>query len=128
MRYRFTKEDVCCSRNDCGNLVLSIMLDGHRVKQTYIFYPKREAIRKFQEDFGTYPKDFKPIGTLCLCNHGGLAVMEIEYGINDYVYVTDNYGDGYKNITKNKIFYNMSGDEYFVRNGLRWYLKDFMRC
>lgn len=126
MRYRFSKNDISCSRNDCGNLVLSVMLDGRRVSKTYVFYPKREAIRKFQEEFGTYPKNYKPIGTLCLCNHGGLAVMDIEYGIEDYVHVTDNYGDGYKNLTKNKIHYNAKGDGYFVRNGRRWYLKEFM--
>ena len=128
MRYRFTKEDICCSYNDVGNLVLSIMLDGQRVKQTYIFYPKKEAIKRFQQEFGTYPNDYKPIATLCLCNFGGLAIMDIEYGIDDYVWVTENYGNGYKNITRNKIYYNRNNEEYFVRDGVRWYLKDFMRC
>ena len=45
----------------------------------------------------------------------------------DYVIVCDNYGDGYKNITRNKIRYNSNGDAYFVRNGHRWHLDQFMR-
>ena len=128
MRYRFIKKDICCSRNDVGNLVLSVILDGHRVKRTYVFYPKREAIRKFQEEFGTYLNDYKPVGVMPLTNFGGLAIMEIENGIDDYVWVTDNYGDGYKNITRNKIRYNTKGEPYFIRNGHTWYLNEFMRC
>ena len=127
MRYRFTKNDITYRRDDCGNHVLSIMLDGHRKEHKYIFYSKAEAMQKFQRDFGTYPNDYKPAGVLTLCNFGGLAIMEIEYGIDDYVIVCDNYGDGYKNLTRNKLRYNTKGNAYFVRNGRRWYLDQFMR-
>lgn len=127
MRYRFIKNDITYRRDDCGNHVLSIMLDGQRKERKYIFYSKAEAIQRFQKEFGTYPNDYKPVGVLTLCNFGGLAVMEIEYGIDDYAIVCDNYGDGYKNITRNKIRYNTNGEAYFVRNGHRWYLDQFMR-
>ena len=127
MRYRFTKDEIGYRRNNEGSHVLSIMLDGHLVEQAYMFYTKKEAYEKFQKEFGTYPDDYKPVGVLTLCNWGGLAVMEFEYGIETYVYVTDNYGDGYKNITKNLIRYDARGNSYFIRKGKRLYLNDFMR-
>lgn len=127
MRYRFTKNDVTYRKDDCGNHVLSIVLDGHRKERKYVFYSKAEATKKFQQEFGTYPNDYKPAGILTLCNWGGLAIMEIENGFDDYVIVCDNYGDGYKNITKNKIHYTTNGDAYFIRGGRRWRLDKFMR-
>lgn len=127
MRYRFTKNDVTYRKDDCGNHVLSIVLDGHRKERKYMFYSKAEATKKFQQEFGTYPNDYKPAGILTLCNWGGLAIMEIENGFDDYVIVCDNYGDGYKNITKNKIHYTTNGDAYFIRGGRRWRLNQFMR-
>lgn len=125
MRYRFTKDDIHIKRDKCGNYILSIILDGQLIEKKYIFYPKRKAIQQFQQEYGTYPKDYKPLGIYPLCNFGGLSVMEIKYGINDYVVVCDNYGDGYKNITYNQIYYNKKGG-YFIRNGQRWHLNKFM--
>lgn len=128
MRYRFTKNDITYRRDDCGNHVLSIVLDGHLKKMKYMFHTKKEAYELFQKEFGCYPQDYKPVGILTLCNWGGLAIMEIENGFDDYVIVCDNYGDGYENITKNKIHYTTNGDGYFVRGGRRWRLDQFMRC
>lgn len=128
MRYRFSQSDIAVRRNDVGSLVLSVMLDGQRIERTYMFYSLKEAIKKFQQEFGTYPKNFKPVGVLALNNFGGLAVMEIEHGIDDYVYVAANYGDGYTRCTRNKIRYNKKGEAYFIRNGHTFYLKEFMRC
>ena len=127
MRYRFTREEIGYRRNHEGSHVLSIVVDGHLIERAYMYYSKAEAYRRFQEQFGTYPNDYKPAGVLTLCNFGGLAIMEIEHGIDDYVYVCDNYGDGYKNITKNLIRYNAKGNPYFIRNGNRYYLNEFMR-
>ena len=81
MRYRFTKNDIIIMQNHDGSLVLSIMLDGHLVERAYMFYSKDSALKKFQSEFGLYPNDYKPAGVLCLNNFGGIAVMEIEYGI-----------------------------------------------
>ena len=49
------------------------------------------------------------------------AFIEIENGIEDYAIVTDNYGDGYKNIGKHLIKYNMKNEPYFMRNNKRYY-------
>ena len=126
MRYRFTKDEISISYNNEGTLILGIMLDGHYIEHAYMFYSKAEAIKKFQEELGTYPADYKPVGVLPLCNYGGLAIMEIEHGIDDYVYVMDNYGE-YKNLTKNVIKYSRKGNPYFIRRGQRYYLSEFMR-
>lgn len=128
MRYRFTKNDISIRNNYDGSFSLSIMLDGQYVDRLYIGYSKDAALRKFQREFGLYPKDYKPAGVLCLNNFGGTAVMEIEYGIDDYAYVCDHYDDGYTNLTKNKIYYNENGESYFIRKGRKWFLSDFMRC
>ena len=118
--YRFTKDDITVQK-DNGCITLSIVLDGQYIERKYIFYSERAAIKRFQQDFGNYPKDFKPIA---LCNFGGLAIMEIK---DDEVYVCENYGDEYKRLTKNRIFYNRSGYPYFNRNRQRFYLSEFMR-
>ena len=129
MTYRFTKKDINCTHTDNGYLMLSIVLDNQYYQRSYMFYPKQIALRKFQEELGTFPSEYrnKPIATYGVCNHGGLAIFDIEHGIDDYVYVMDNYGDGYKNLTKNRICYNTRGKAYFTRNRQRYYLNDFMR-
>lgn len=127
MRYRFTKDEIMITNNHDGSLVLSIILDGEYKKCVYMLYPKKEAIKRFQQEFGIYADNYKPAGVAHLNNFGGLAIMEIEYGIDDYVCVCENYGDGYKRLTKNKIHYNAKGNPYFVRYGKRYYLDQFMR-
>lgn len=128
MRYRFKKDDVTVVRNDDGSLTLIIVLNNQYIHHRYFGFTKELALKYFQKDFGTYPKDFKPVGTLCLCNHGGIAIMEIEHGINEYVVVCDNYGNGYENITRNMVKYDSKGNAYFVRYKQRYYLNDFIRC
>lgn len=127
MRYRFTKDEIGMRRNREGFLILSILIDGQYVYHSYLGYNTATAIKMFQEEFGTYPKNYQPAGVLPLCNFGEMAIMELEDGINTYAYVCDNYGDGYKNLTKNKIYYNIKGNPYFVRYGKRYYLDQFMR-
>lgn len=127
MRYRFTRDEINISQNRYGTITLSVFIDGQYVDHSYVGYSMREAIDRFQYDYGRYPNNYKPVGTLCLCNHGGIAIMEIENGIDDYVYVCDNYGNGYENITKNLIRYNAKGEPYFVRYRKRYYLKDFIK-
>lgn len=112
------------TRNNEGTLTLSIRLDGKYIDKTYMFYSESEAIKKFQQEFGLYPDDYKPAGVLPMCNFGGLAIMEIK---DDYVYVCDNYGDGYKNITRNLIKYTKYGKPFFRRNHQIYYLSDFMK-
>lgn len=126
MRYRFTKNEISiCDKYGC--LTLSIMLDGNYIHHSYMGYTKQEAIRKFQQEFGDYPSNYVPAGVLSLNNFGGIAIMKFENGIDTYAYVCDNYGDGYKKLTKNKIYYNIKGNPYFVRYGKRYYLDQFMK-
>lgn len=127
MKYRFTKDEINVKQNPDGSFVLSIILNGQYIDRVYVFYHLNEALTKFQHEFGVYPNDFKPAGVLPLSNHGALAIMEIENGIEDYAIVTDNYGDGYKNIGKHLIKYNMKNEPYFMRNNKRYYLHNFMR-
>ena len=126
MRYRFTKDEIMETSNYDGSFCLSIRLDGQYKDMVYMGYSRKVAYQLFQNEFGHYPNDYKPLMTMCMCNFGGIAVMEIEYGINDYAFVCDNYGDGYKNITKNLIRYNAKGEPYFVRYGKRYYFKNMM--
>lgn len=128
MTYRFTRDDITIRKGNSGYLLLSIVLDGQRIEKTYIDYSEREAVRKFQQEFGIYPKDFVPAGVYAICNHGGIAIMEILHGIDDYVIVCDNYGDGYKNITKNMIKYDRKNRPYFNRYRQKYYLSEFIRC
>ena len=126
MRYRFCKDDINVKSSTQG-IVLSLILDGHLKEHMYIGYSVAEAKKKFQQDFGVYPDDYIPVGVHPLNNHGGLAIMEIKHGIDDYVIVCDNYGDGYKNISKCRVFYNAKGRPYFTRHKQRYYLNEFMR-
>ena len=129
MTYRFKKEDINCTYNDNGYLILSVIINNEYFKRMYIGYPKSKALQKFQEELGTFPSEYRkePIGVCGMCNHGGLAIFDVEHGIDDYVFVMDNYGDGYKNLTKNRICYNTKGNPYFTRNRQRYYLNYFMR-
>lgn len=127
MRYRFTKEQINVKQNGYNNFTLSVLVGNQLIEDGYLSYTKAGAIAQFQKEFGTYPKDYKPLAIYPVCNFGGLAIMEIEDGCDTYVYVADNYGDGYKNLTKNKIYYNGQGKPYFIRYRKRYYLDDFLK-
>lgn len=67
------------------------------------------------------------IAVMGMTNFGGLGIISIEHGINDKVKTAFDFGDGMKNISTAKIRYNASGEDYFVKFGRRYYLRDFMR-
>lgn len=71
-------------------------------------------------------KETVPIGTMCLCNWGGLEVLDILHGINDYVIACFNYGNGRRNFGKHKIEYTRGDKPYFRKLGSRYYLDDIM--
>lgn len=126
MRYRFKREDIRIRKDEYGNYVLSLILDGQILERKYMFFTKAEAIKQFQQQYGVYTKDYKPLGVLGLNNHDGIAIMKIIYDFDDYVIVCDNYDGEYKNITKNKIRYTKDGKQYFIRDNNRYYLGDFI--
>ena len=53
---------------------------------------------------------------------GGIAILEIEYGIDDKV-KTAFYHDGVISSTGwNKVYYHPSGESYFKKGGVRYFL------
>jgi len=67
----------------------------------------------------------KPIATKGMSNFGGIEILEIKYGIEDKVLVADNYG------TRSKPYWcklrESDNGTYFIHNGRREYLSDYMK-
>jgi len=70
--------------------------------------------------------DTEPIGTLCLGNWGGLEILDIEYGIDDYAIACFNWGTGRQQIRRHKIMYTPSGRSYIRKQGTRYYFDQMM--
>lgn len=68
-------------------------------------------------------RDKTPIGVYTLSNWGGFAILDIIYGIDDYVVVQ--YYD--ISIHRVKIMYTASGRSYFRVGRYRIYLDEVMR-
>ena len=71
--------------------------------------------------------DTPAIGGLCLCNWGGIEILDITNGINDYVVACYNYGRGRQKIRKHKIEYASSGRNFFRKDGRRYYFDEATR-
>lgn len=67
------------------------------------------------------------IGVYCLSNYGGLVILDIEYGIDDYVIAAFDYGRGKQSINRHKIQFTKHGRPYFKKYGSRYYFDDIMR-
>lgn len=52
----------------------------------------------------------------------------VEYGINDKVLSGFIDGDKAEKITRNTIYTNAAGRQYFVKHGTRYYFDEFVRC
>lgn len=70
------------------------------------------------------------IATYCLCNFGGIEILDIEYGINDFVIYRFNFGDNAENKTHKAMIYGTNtGRLYFNTNyKQRIYLDECIRC
>lgn len=66
-------------------------------------------------------EEAKPIATFSLCNFGGLAILDIIHGIDDYAVACFNYGNGNKEIRRHKILTSPSGRPYIRKGGTRYY-------
>ena len=64
----------------------------------------------------------KPIAAMGLTNTAGLGILEIQYGIDDYVILRGTLGD----IHRCKIYSNTKG-MYIKYGRCRYYLDEFMR-
>ena len=77
----------------------------------------------------TYKEKYKgiePKGVMGLTNTSGIAIFDIEYGIDDYIISAFHNGENYTDFRKTKIFSNTIG-HYFARYGRKYYLDKFMR-
>ena len=69
----------------------------------------------------------KPLATLCISNWGGIEVLDIQYGIEDYLVACFNWGENRQQIRHHKICTARSGRLYFWKQGVRYYLDQFLR-
>lgn len=69
----------------------------------------------------------KFIAVCPMSNFGGIGIISINYGIDDTVTTAFNFGDGIKNISTAKLRCNAKGEDYFIKFGRRYYIRDFMR-
>lgn len=58
----------------------------------------------------------------------GFTIHKIEYGVNDKAVTSYFFGEKRTKKTKNTIFYNMNGDAYIIKYGIRYYLNNFVKC
>lgn len=65
----------------------------------------------------------KPLAVIGITNNCGLAILEMQYGIDDYVVVKGFTGD----IHRYKLHYNNKGIYFKYCNGLRYYMHQFMK-
>ena len=67
----------------------------------------------------------KPVGTIHLCNWGGLEVLSIN---NEEVVACFNFGNGREMFNTHKIIYTSSGRAYFRKQGKRYYLDQITKA
>lgn len=73
----------------------------------------------------------KILASKSVCNTLGIVLSDIEYGINDYIYVRY-AGIGYELETrqrweKRRINYDEDGNAYFTFHGNKEYISEYMR-
>lgn len=72
-------------------------------------------------------KNTMAIGYASISNWGGLEVLDVLYGIDNYLVTCLNWGEGRTRISRNKIYTTASGREYIRKDGRRFYLDEIMR-
>jgi len=72
-------------------------------------------------------KDKKPIAVLPLNNFGGIEIIDVEYGINDYVITAVNNAGKRCCFGRHKIDATAVGRDYFRFGNSRYYIDEFMR-
>mgnify|MGYP003299552586 CR=1 FL=1 len=58
---------------------------------------------------------------------GGVELHKIEYGINDYLYITAGAWCGKKSYHKLKVNYTATGNAYIMLHGYKMLLNEFIR-
>lgn len=70
--------------------------------------------------------DVNPVAVLGLSNHGGIEILGIEHGIEDKVIACFNFGTR-QQIRRHTINVTPAGRFYIRKQGVRYYLDEFMR-
>lgn len=71
-------------------------------------------------------KDKKPIGVYCMSNCGGIEIMDIKYGIEDYVIWRFNFGEP-QEVHKSKIYSGVRHTSFRTTAGYSIRLDECMR-
>ena len=71
-------------------------------------------------------KDKKPIGSYCMSNWGGIEIMDIKQGIEDYVIWRFNFGEP-QEVHKSKLHYGVRHTSFRTTAGYSIRLDDCMR-
>ena len=69
-------------------------------------------------------KSATPIGVYTICNFGGLAILSMEA---ETAVAAFNWGNGYEEVRRHKIFYTYTGRAYIRKRGRRYYFDQIMR-
>lgn len=69
----------------------------------------------------------KAIGYYCECNWGGLEILAVENGFEDYAIACFNFGSGRQQIRRHKIQHFDSGRCFIRKQGRRYYFDQIMR-
>jgi hypothetical protein len=81
---------------------------------------KKEALyEKYQQTIA--------IGMYPMCNFGGLEILDIIYGIDDYAVACFNFGTGRQQIRRHKIQTTESGRSFIRKQNIRYYFDEIMR-
>lgn len=79
---------------------------------------------KLKLDEILYQADFEFIASKSTCNWGGIVILSCD---SDYVESAELYSKGLLRKAKAQIRYNSKGDAYFMRQGIREYLNEYMK-
>lgn len=71
--------------------------------------------------------DTKAVGCYCMSNFGGLEILDIENGFEDYAVACFNFGTGRQKIRRHKIQRTLTGRPFIRKNGIRFYFDEIMR-
>ena len=74
-----------------------------------------------------YFKNNTPVAALCTSAFSYYVIYGIEYGINDYAYITYETDNGIQAYHKLMIRNTAGGDDYVLLNGRRLKLSEFCR-
>lgn len=75
----------------------------------------------------TIGKQEKPIAVYSESAFSGICIMDIQYGIEDYVVHAEMISGEFKNVRRSKLRTTLKGKSFFIRDGRRYHLDEFLR-